>query len=195
MQVAATAQRTAAMVLCVQCWLVALGVRDERSCWLHVKWYLSFRKQVPVRLKVHSCGAQHARLYSSLACVPKSSAFRATLLRALVSVTGRLWVHETSIKAHAPRGAQGRGRAGRHPPTPSPHITKGHIPYAQHSSSLTKRSELLEGTFLTPFRLNFLPVDRGGDGGITKPPSVPQDCVRRTDDSMRSSAASLLRAS
>ena len=72
---------------------------------------------------------------------------------------------------------------------------KGHIPYAQHSSSLTKRSELLEGTFRTPFRLNFLPFDRGGDGGITNPPSVPQDCVRRTDESMRSSAASLLRAS
>ena len=89
-----------------------------------------------------------------------------------------------------------RARGGRHIPRRRRRDPKkGHIPYAQHSSSLTKRSELLEGTFLTPFRLNFLPVDRGGDGGITKPPSVPQDCVLRTEDSMRSSAASLRRAS
>ena len=89
----------------------------------------------------------------------------------------------------APAAAAGSPRRRRR------FLNKGHIPYAQHSSSLTKRSELLEGTFRTPFRLNFLPVDRGGDGGMTNPPSVPQDCVRRTDESILSSAASRRKAS
>ena len=91
------------------------------------------------------------------------------------------------------------GTGPRRPPDPPRRrrrfLNKGHIPYAQHSSSETKRSELLEGTFRTPFLLNFLPFDRGGDGGITKPPSVPQDCVRRTDESILSSAASRRKAS
>ena len=116
--------------------------------------------------------------------------------RVLVAVTGRLWIHEMNMKAHAPRVARGRARGGpRIPRRRRRFLNKGHIPYAQHSSSLTKRSELLEGTFRTPFLLNFLPFARGGDGGITNPPSVPQDCVRRTEDSILSSAASRRKAS
>ena len=102
---------------------------------------------------------------------------------------------ESHVARSSPFQARPRRAAADSPRRRRRNPKKGHIPYAQHSSSETKRSELLEGTFLTPFRLNFLPVDRGGDGGITKPPSVPQDCVRRTDESMRSSAASLRSAS
>ena len=132
--------------------------------------------------QAHSCGVQHgskaARPHAANSGGARSCARRPDLLVAANrGVPGRSGFQ---MNYESPRASCGAGTRPRRPPHPRRRRRRNLG--KKRTRALTRSTALGNEAQRAPwrapsaraFRLNFLPFDRGGDGGSTSPPSVPR---------------------